>query len=94
MASCRGRLIVFDRFGVTPLIVERFGVVEVGRCIHVSFRRRGSVNCGDIAKVNWRDRDAVKAFYTGEGARECAENTAKAARILGEVIEKYTESGD
>jgi C_GCAxxG_C_C family probable redox protein len=54
----------------------------------------GSVNCRDIARVDWRDREAVKAFYAGEGAQECARNTGKAARILGEVIEKYYETGD
>jgi C_GCAxxG_C_C family probable redox protein len=53
-----------------------------------------STNCRDIAQVNWRDRDAVKAFYTGEGARRCASNTGKAARILGEVIEKFYETGE
>jgi C_GCAxxG_C_C family probable redox protein len=55
--------------------------------------QHASVNCSDIAKVDWRDREEVKKFYTGEGARECADTAGKAARILGEVIEKYTESG-
>jgi hypothetical protein len=31
------------------------------------------------------------AFYKGEGAVQCAANTGKAARILGEVLKKYAE---
>jgi C_GCAxxG_C_C family probable redox protein len=49
----------------------------------------GSVNCRDIAKVDWKNKEQVKDFYAGAGARECAFSTGKAARILGEVIEKY-----
>lgn len=51
----------------------------------------GSVNCRDIAKVDWRNKDQVQAFYGGEGARTCAQNTGKAARILGEVLDKNSE---
>jgi C_GCAxxG_C_C family probable redox protein len=53
----------------------------------------GSVNCRDIAKVDWKDKEQVKNFYAGAGAKECAQNTGKAARILGEIIEKYSASG-
>ena len=49
----------------------------------------GSVNCRDIAGVDWKDRDQTIAFYKGEGAVQCVNNTGKAARILGEVLEKY-----
>ena len=53
----------------------------------------GSVNCRDIAKVDWKNKEQVKDFYTGAGAKGCAESTGAAARILGEVIEKYSEEG-
>jgi len=51
----------------------------------------GSINCRDIAGVDWRDRKQTKAFYKGDGRDKCADNTGKAARILGEVIEKYLD---
>jgi C_GCAxxG_C_C family probable redox protein len=50
----------------------------------------GSVNCRDITGIDdWTDRKQRRAFYKGEGLLECRRNTGKAARILGEVIEKY-----
>lgn len=49
----------------------------------------GSVNCRDIADVDWRDRDQAAVFRKGTGVVECAETAGKAARILGEVLEKY-----
>ena len=50
----------------------------------------GSVNCRDITGVDdWTDRAQRRAFYKGKGAVKCTGNTGKAARILGEVIEKY-----
>ena len=49
-----------------------------------------SVNCRDIAKVDWRNKEQAQKFYAGPGAKECAQNTGKAARILGEVIDKYS----
>jgi C_GCAxxG_C_C family probable redox protein len=49
----------------------------------------GSVNCRDIAKVDWRDPEQVKAFREGDGRKQCAKNTGRAALILGEILEKY-----
>lgn len=50
----------------------------------------GGVNCRDITGIDdWTDRDKRRAFYKGGGLVKCAENTGKAARILGEVLEKY-----
>lgn len=48
-----------------------------------------SVNCRDIAGVDWGDREQARAFYQGQGLRQCARKTGKAARILGEILEKY-----
>ena len=45
----------------------------------------------DIAGIDWGDREALRAFYSGDGVKTCINNTGKAARILGEVIEKYIE---
>jgi C_GCAxxG_C_C family probable redox protein len=55
----------------------------------------GSVNCRDITGVDWRDLEQARAFYKGEGLIQCADNTGKAARILGEMLEKYmNEKGE
>jgi C_GCAxxG_C_C family probable redox protein len=51
-----------------------------------------SVNCRDITGVtDWRDKKQMGAFYKGEGVVQCVKNTGKAARILGEVLEKYVK---
>ena len=51
----------------------------------------GSVDCRDIAGIDWKNREVVAAFYGGEGRAVCGGNTGKAAAILGEVIERYME---
>jgi C_GCAxxG_C_C family probable redox protein len=52
------------------------------------------INCRDIAGVDWSDLEQTKAFFQGEGGAQCIRNTGKAARILGEVIEKYLDKND
>ena len=54
----------------------------------------GSVNCRDITGVDWKKRDQVKNFYKGKGRITCAENTGKAAMILGEIMEKYLNQSE
>ncbi len=56
----------------------------------------GSAYCRDIAGVDWRDAEATRAFYEGEKVQQCAAHTGKAARILGEILEKYwgPQTGD
>ena len=52
----------------------------------------GSVNCRDITGVeDWTDRGQRRSFYKGDGIVMCRGNTGKAARILGEVLEKYVK---
>ncbi len=41
----------------------------------------GGMNCTDIARVDWKDRDQVKAFYKAPDSRRCTE----CARIIGET---------
>lgn len=53
--------------------------------------KSGSVNCRDIAGVDWSDQEQARAYYKGEGVIQCINNTGKAARILGEVLEKYLD---
>ena len=49
----------------------------------------GSVECSKITGVDWRNRDQVRQFYKGEDRFTCADNTGKAARLLGVSLEKY-----
>ena len=55
-----------------------------------TFAQHSGMNCRDISGVtDWRDRDQKRGFYRGEGIVRCEKSVGKAARILGEVIEKY-----
>lgn len=50
----------------------------------------GGINCRDIARVDWRDKEAVKAYYSDPAGRRavCVELVGEAARILGELLEQ------
>ncbi|MCB2228105.1 MAG: C-GCAxxG-C-C family protein [Desulfarculaceae bacterium] len=55
----------------------------------------GSTNCADIAKVAWKDKDQVKAFYGQPESRrisECAMLTGELAKVLGELLEQAEAS--
>lgn len=53
-------------------------------------RDYGSVNCSDIAQVNWRDREQVAAFYNNPGSRRerCIRLVEDTAAALGEILEE------
>lgn len=48
----------------------------------------GTIDCRDIAQVNWLDRDEVKAFYTGDKVKNCIRIVGQTALVLGEMFEK------
>ncbi|MFN3534900.1 MAG: hypothetical protein ACK4WB_05865, partial [Desulfatiglandales bacterium] len=50
----------------------------------------GSINCADIARVNWRDKEETFRFYTnGEGRREiCLRLVGDFVVELGKILEK------
>jgi C_GCAxxG_C_C family probable redox protein len=48
----------------------------------------GGVLCRDIAGVNWKDRDQAKAFYSGDGVRECRRIVGETAYMVGELLER------
>ena len=50
----------------------------------------GGMNCRDIARVDWRDRDAVKAYYADPDSRrrECIRLVGEAAAFLGRLLEE------
>jgi len=49
----------------------------------------GGKDCADIARVDWRDRDAVKEFYQGSTSRRdyCLQVVGNTAHALGKIIE-------
>jgi C_GCAxxG_C_C family probable redox protein len=50
---------------------------------------RGSIYCRDIAGADWRDLEAVKAFYRSEKLLDCRRLTGETARLLGEFLEEF-----
>ena len=50
----------------------------------------GSVNCQDIARVDWKDQPAVKVFYSDPDSRRklCRQLVGDAAFALGEILDK------
>ena len=44
------------------------------------------IRCRDIAGVDWRDRDQVRAFYRGEKLSECGRIVGDAARLLSDLV--------
>lgn len=50
----------------------------------------GGVNCRDIARVDWSNRDEVKAYYSGPDSRRdhCIRLVGDLAFILGQLLEK------
>ena len=59
---------------------------------HEVTHESGSVQCRDITGVDdWTDKKQRRAFYKGEAIVRCRNNTGKAARILGEMLEKYVK---
>ena len=51
-------------------------------------RPYGSMNCKDIAMVNWKDREAVRDFYANSDGRrnECTRLVGNIAFALGELL--------
>jgi C_GCAxxG_C_C family probable redox protein len=54
----------------------------------------GSVNCRDIARMNWRDQAAVKEFYANPDSRRkhCIWIVGETAYALGEILEEDARS--
>jgi C_GCAxxG_C_C family probable redox protein len=51
-------------------------------------KEHGSILCREIARVDWKDRDQVRAFYKGEKALECGRIVGDTARLLGQLLER------
>lgn len=53
----------------------------------------GGINCCQIARVNWMDRDQVKDFYGNPESRRqhCIKVVGDTAKALGELLEQEAE---
>ena len=53
----------------------------------------GGINCCQIARVNWLERDQVKEFYGNPDSRRqhCLRVAGETARALGELLEHEAE---
>lgn len=53
----------------------------------------GGIDCNQIARVDWMDRDQVKDFYGNPDSRRqhCIQVVGETARALGELLEKEAE---
>ena len=52
----------------------------------------GGVDCRDIARVDWGDKEAAKQFHTDPESRRkiCLELVGEMAKVVGELIEEET----
>jgi C_GCAxxG_C_C family probable redox protein len=53
----------------------------------------GGIDCGQIARVDWMDRDQVKDFYGNAESRRqhCIRVVGETAKALGELLEQEAE---
>jgi len=53
----------------------------------------GGIDCSQIARVDWMDRDQVKDFYGNPDSRRqhCINVVGETAKALGELLEKEAE---
>jgi C_GCAxxG_C_C family probable redox protein len=54
----------------------------------------GGINCNQIARVDWMDRDQVKDFYKNPESRRhhCMAIVGETAKALGELLDQELES--
>ena len=51
------------------------------------------IHCREIARVDWKDRDQVRAFYRGEKVSECGRIVGDTAQLLNELLERSLAGG-
>ncbi len=54
----------------------------------------GGINCRDIARVNWSDKEATRDFYKNPKSRhtQCTRLVGDVAFALGELLDKDAET--
>jgi C_GCAxxG_C_C family probable redox protein len=48
----------------------------------------GGIHCREIARVDWKDRGQVRAFYRGEKILECGRIVGDTAQFLDELLKR------
>ena len=48
----------------------------------------GGILCREIAGVDWKNRDQAKAFYSGDGVKECRRIVGETVYMIGELLER------
>jgi C_GCAxxG_C_C family probable redox protein len=53
----------------------------------------GGINCCDIARVDWKDRDAVKAYYKDPDSnrKACIQVIGDASYVLGVLLDQEAD---
>jgi len=53
----------------------------------------GGVNCSDIARINWSDKEQTKDFYNNPDSRKriCVQLVGDTAYALGEILDQAAE---
>ena len=51
-------------------------------------KNHASILCGEIARVDWKNREQVKSFYKGDKVLECGRIVGDTARLTGELLER------
>ncbi len=51
-------------------------------------KSQGSILCGEITGVNWRDREQARSFYKSEKILECGRIAGETAALVGELLER------
>jgi C_GCAxxG_C_C family probable redox protein len=51
-------------------------------------KEHGGISCQEIVHVDWRDRDQVKSFYSGDKRLECRRIVGEAAKLVGDLLER------
>ena len=63
------------------------------KCFKKISEKYGGMNCSDIARIDWSDRNQVKAFYKDPSSRrnECFKVIAETTRELEELLSLLDE---
>ena len=49
-------------------------------------KNHGGIQCREIARVDWKDREQTRAFYRGEKIRECGRIVGDTVQLLDELL--------
>ena len=51
-------------------------------------KKHGGISCREISGVDWKDRDQVKSFYSGDKKLECRRIVGEVAKLVGELLDR------